>query len=128
GRMALHAVLVRIRTNEMNGFLGLFERHVSVPRDVEPNVTHASELGENGTEHAVVGVARVAVVLSKKVISRVARGERSALRVVRIGGVGDHHVTGAAEPALLGRFEALDVARSGDTDWKDSEPEQKPNL
>ena len=119
---------VRIGLAEVDGLLGLVERHVAKLGDVQPHVPHPAHLGHNRSVHAVVGVAHVAVLVAEELVARVARGERAALQVVGIRGVRNHHVARAAEFALLGRLEPLEVAGRRDTDRKHAEAEEEPHL
>lgn len=127
-RMALHAVLVRIRAANVDLLLRLFDRYVFEFGCVEPDVPHPAELGQNGTEHSIIGVAHVAVLFAEEMVTRVTRGERRARPVIRVRGVRHHHMTRPAKSALLGGFEALDVARRGDAHGKHAKTEEKPEL
>ena len=65
GRVALHAVAVRIRLVKMNRLHGGIGRNAPVMGVVLPHVSHTADLGRDGSEHPIVGVADVTALASE---------------------------------------------------------------
>jgi hypothetical protein len=108
--------------------LGLLERqHVEV-EEVLVDVAHAAHLGGDGAEHPVVGVARVAVLGAEGLVAGVTRGQGQAVGILRVLGVGRHHVTRAAELPRLGGLEAGDVAAARGQEREHADPEEEQDL
>src|SRR5262245_55100107 len=68
------------------------------PRDVVEHVTHAVHLCRDGAQHAVITVARVALILPDVPVLVVNRRQGLAVRVPEVQDVAGHGMATAAGP------------------------------
>lgn len=83
---------------------------------VVPYVVHPADFGDHQAEHTVVGVARVAALVTKPLVFAVLGCKSRALRALGVGRVRNHHVTRTAKFPFLCHFEVGHVARHGGRD------------
>src|SRR5688572_22372122 len=129
GRVALPAVQVVVRFDEVYGLFGFLEGHLFVAAEVIlVDVPHAASLGHRIAVHSIVRMTDVAALATEEGIARMAGGERLRCWVVAVFEVRAHHMTRAAKRTLRRSLHAGYGRRNCSDRGKDSEPEQQPQL
>jgi len=127
--VALHAIAVVVRLVEVNFLKGLLGGQGRIaPQVIFPDVLHAVELGRRITEHAVIGVADITVLIAEVGVAPVTGCQRFTFGIAGIGNMPLHHVAGAAKFAFLGCAQTVRRTGSRGDRGQNTQAEQQPKL